>query len=383
MRSIVCLNVLLVVPLLLVAATVATTADVPKSRLDRLSRGANVTRWFQTWASTPDSHYRSYMSDDEIAMIQRLGLRHVRLCFSPQYLYDPSQPDTPIPDHLAMLEEAIGRFNAHDLAVVLDPHNTDQKRIQDDAQWAGGFPVFWGALAAKLQHISPEMLYFEVVNEPVFDRREAEWFTLQEKIVAAIRKSAPRHTIIATGPNWGGIGGLLKLKPFADSDIVYSFHFYDPFTFTHQGATWSGRVPPLLKGIPYPSSPEAVAEPLARMPDPEARNWVVDYGKQHWDRARLKQRLAEALAWGSEHNVPLYCGEFGVYPLNAPPESRRNWFRDFASVLKESRVGYAVWGWDDGFGFGRKIVDGKVVIDTVPVVALGLTMPKAGSSDGN
>ncbi len=171
------------------------------------------------------------------------------------------------------------------------------------------------------------------------------------------------------------MGGLLKLKPLSDSNVVYSFHFYEPFTFTHQGATWAGRVPPLLKGVPYPSSPKAVAESLSRITDPEAWRWVEDYGRQRWDRARLGQRLAEALAWGREHKVPLYCGEFGVYTPNTPPESRRNWYRDYASVLKKSRVGYAVWGWDDVFGFGREHEGDRIVIDPVPVEALGLKMP--------
>lgn len=352
--------------------TALPTNTVPKDRLDRLSRGANITQWFQVYRPTNDSHYRSYMTDEEIAMIRGLGLRHVRLCVSPQFLYDPANPQTPIEDHLVLLEEGIRRLHRHDLAVVLDPHNTVQARIENDAQWAGGFPEFWGALAGKLRHFSPDMLIFEVVNEPVFDRRKSDWFALQERIVAAIRKAAPRHTIIATGPNWGGVDGLRKLKPLADPNIVYSFHFYDPFTFTHQGATWSGRVPPLLKDIPFPSSPEAVQEPLSRITDPEARGWVQDYGNKRWNRERLKERLAQALEWGKQNKVPLYCGEFGVYPKVSPPESRRNWFHDFASVLKVSSVGYAVWGWDDGFGFGRRIENGKPVIDPVPGEALGL-----------
>ncbi len=354
---------------------VARDSAVPKARIDRLSRGANITQWFQVYGRASDDHYRTYMGDDEIAMIRRMGLRHVRLCFSPQYLYDPENPDVPIAEHLGDLQDAIGRLIARDLAVVLDPHNTNQQRIEDDAKWAGGYPRFWGALAARLKRFSPDMLLFEVVNEPVFNKREAEWFALQEKIVAAIRKSAPEHTIVATGANWGGIDGLRKLTPLSDRNVVYSFHFYDPFTFTHQGATWSGRVPPLLKGIPYPSSPEAVTEALSRIADAEARGWVEDYGKKRWDRARLKTRLNEVLAWGREHSVPLYCGEFGVFPKNAPPESRANWFRDFALVLKESGVGYAVWGWDDGFGFSRRRQDGKVVLDPVPIEALGLNKP--------
>lgn len=353
----------------------ACRGDVPRSRLDRLSAGANITQWFQVYQPTPESHYQDYMGDDEIALIRRLGVRHVRLCFSPQYLYDPANPEQPIPSHLAALEEGIRRLHAHDLAVVLDPHNTDQKRIESEGAWSAGYPRFWGALAKKLRHVSPQMLFFEVVNEPVFDRKESDWFALQDRIVSAIRTNAPDHTIIVTGPNWGGIEGLRKLKPFQDSNVVYSFHFYDPFTFTHQGATWSGPVPPHLKGVPYPSSPETVADVIARTDDETAKGWIRDYGSKRWNRDRLKERLDVVLAWGREHGVPLYCGEFGVFPQNSPPESRKNWFRDFASVLKESKVGWAVWGWDDGFGFGRKIVDGKPVIDMVPVEALGLNRP--------
>lgn len=354
-------------------AASAAPAKPAASRLEKLSRGANVSRWFQAYGAD-DSHYATYLSDDEIAMIRKLGLRHVRLCVTPGYLYNPAEPDKPIEEHLTALRAAILRFHAHDLAVVLDPHNTDRK-VEADAQWTEGYPVFWGALAAKLSDISPEKLFFEVINEPVYDGKDAEWFALQEKIVAAIRKSAPDHTIIATGPNWGGVGGLLKMTPLEDKNIVYSFHFYDPFTFTHQGATWAGRVPPLLKDVPYPSSPEAVADVLSKTTDAEARGWIEDYGKQRWNRDHLKQRLAEALDWGKKNGVPLYCGEFGVFPVNASPESRRNWYRDYASVLKESGVGYSVWAWDDIFGFGRKLENGKPVIDMVPVEALGLKKP--------
>jgi len=357
------------------AARGAEPSSVPKVRLDRLSRGANVTQWFQAYGPADESHYRTYMSDDEIALIRKLGLTHVRLCVSPRYLYDPSTPDQPIAGHLADFESAIQRFLDHDLGVVVDPHNTDQKRIEGNGPWAAGYPTFWGALAGKLRHFDPNKVFFEVVNEPVFDKHEADWYAMQEKIVANIRRNAPDHTIIVTGPNWGGVDGLKKLPPLSDRNLVYSFHFYDPFTFTHQGATWSGPVPPHLKGVPFPSTPENVASVIARTDNDEAKNWLRDYGSKRWNRDRLKERLAEALAYGKENGVPLYCGEFGVFPQNAPPESRRNWFRDFASVLKESGVGYSVWGWDDGFGFGRKLVDGKPVIDTVPVEALGLNKP--------
>jgi endoglucanase len=354
----------------------AETAGVPASRLAKLSRGTNVTQWFQVYSPVDAAHYQNYMSDAEMAMIYRLGLRHVRLCISPDYLYDPKAPGTLPEAHLATLESAIRRFNHQKLAVIVDMHNTDKQNSEGDPQWVAGYPTFWGTLAARLNHFDPGMVFFEILNEPVFQGRESDWFTLQDNCIATIRKSAPNFTIIVTGPDWGGIDGLLKLSPVADRDVVYSFHFYDPFTFTHQGATWAGPIPPLLKGIPYPSSPEAVAVPLSNISDPVAQSWVRDYGTQRWNKTKLKSRLAGALDWGRNNGVALYCGEFGVYPIVAPPDSRERWFRDYASVLKESSVGWAVWGWDDGFGFGRQYIDGKPVIDPVPVDALGLNKIK-------
>ncbi len=353
-------------------ANAPNASGVSASRLKELSKGVDVTQWFQVYSKVDVSHYKNYMSDAEIALIAKLGLYHVRLCISPNFLYNPQAPTVVSNQHIKLLESAIHRFLQHNLAVIVDMHNTDKQDTENNAQWVAGYPTFWGVLASKLRNLDPNRVFFEILNEPVFQGREWQWYQLQDQCIAAIRKSAPNNTIIVTGADWGGIDGLLKLTPVADRNVVYSFHFYDPFTFTHQGATWAGPIPPLLKGIPYPSSPELVANALAQITNPEARAWVKQYGAERWDKAKLASRLDKALAYAHQNNVSLYCGEFGVYALVAPPASRSRWFHDFASVLKASGIGYAVWGWDDSFGFGRRYVNGKPVLDQVPIDALGL-----------
>ena len=176
------------------------------------------------------------------------------------------------------------------------------------------------------------------------------------------------------GPsNWGGIDGLKKLKLLADKNVIYSFHCYDPFPFTHQGATWSSEEVKPLRGVPYPSSPEAVAPLLAALEDkPSSRRVVERYGNERWNKERLATRFKEGIEWGTRHGVPLYCGEFGVFPPHTKPEHRANWFRDFGAVLAEHRIGWAVWGWDEGFGLGRRYVNDKPVVDSVVAKALGL-----------
>jgi aryl-phospho-beta-D-glucosidase BglC (GH1 family) len=275
-------------------------------------------------------------------------------------------------DRAKYLEAAIERFHRAGLLVMVDIHN-EERPVELDPAWQNAFARFWGLLAARLSRFDPELTILEIINEPVFDRREEEWNTLNARLAGIIRQNAPQNTIVTSGPNWGGIDGLGKLKLLPDSNVVYSFHCYDPFTFTHQGATWDGDAVKPLRGVPYPSSPEAV-EPLlpALEASPASRQMVESYGNERWNKEKLAARFHQGIAWGAKNQVTLYCGEFGVYPPYSKPEHRANWFRDFGEVLAASHIGWAVWGWDEGFGLNRRIVDGKPVVDAVVAKALGL-----------
>lgn len=347
-------------------------AGVPASRLARLATGANVCRWFRYPTATTDDFFANYLSDDEAAAMRRMGLRHVRLCVAPKVLMNPDT-GMPMARELAFVDAAINRFVKNDLMVVVDIHN-EERALVETPEGQAKFIKLWTALAQHWSKTNPEMVMLEIVNEPVFDGKEAEWSNLQERLVALIRAKAPRHTIVATGPNWGGIDGLRKIKPVADRNVVYSFHCYDPFAFTHQGATWSSDNVKPLRNVPYPSSPEAVAPLLPSLPA-DAQALLRQYGEERWNRERLAARFGQAIAWGKQHGVPLYCGEFGVFPPHSDPAARARWFNDFGSILSENGVGWASWGWDEGFGFNRQRENGRLVVDEVVVKSLGLKMP--------
>jgi endoglucanase len=349
----------------------APAADVPAQRLARLATGANICRWFRSPRRDSPTHFDNYIADEEAAMIARMGIKHVRLCAAPRVVMDATTGEVRA-DRAPQLEAAIQRFHRAGLLVVLDIHNEDRPS-ELDPLWQDAFVKFWTALATRLSKFDPDLMIFEIINEPVFDKREEEWNSLNARLAAAIRQSAPQHTIMTTGPNWGGIDGLKKLKLLPDKNVIYSFHCYEPFPFTHQGATWSSEEVKPLRGVPYPSSPEAVADLLPALDDkPRSRGMVENYGRQRWNKDRLAARFKEGIEWGARNGVPLYCGEFGVIPNFPKPEHRANWFRDFGAVLAENKIGWAVWGWDEGFGLSRRTVDGKPVVDTVVAEALGL-----------
>jgi endoglucanase len=345
--------------------------SVPRSRLDRLATGANVCQWFRFPRGNPAEHFTSYISEDEAAFMARIGLKHVRLCVAPRVIMDRASGEI-IEPRGQQLEAAIERFHRAGLLVMVDIHNEDRPSELDPA-WQEAFAKFWGALAKRLARFDPEMTMLEIINEPVFDHREEEWNTLNARLAAVIRQDAPQHTIVTSGPNWGGIDGLKKLKLLPDKNVIYSFHCYDPFTFTHQGATWAGDAVKPLHDVPYPSSPEAVEPLLAALESsPASKRMLEAYGQARWNKDKLAARFRQGIEWGAQNQVPLYCGEFGVFPPRCKPEHRANWFRDFGSVLAENRIGWAVWGWDEGFGLARRKVNGKPVVDAVVAKALGL-----------
>lgn len=344
---------------------------VPAQRLEKLATGANVCRWFRYPRRDTTEHFESYISDAEASVMADIGLRHVRLCIHPQVLMDPATGVIHEPRAL-QLEAALRRFHRAGLLVVVDLHNEDRAFDTEPARQEA-FIRFWSVLSKRLSRFDPDLTVLEVINEPVFQGRESDWNHLNLRLITAMREGAPHHTLMTTGPNWGGIDGLQKLEVLADRNVVYSFHCYDPFPFTHQGATWSSEEVKPLRGVPYPSSPEAVAPLLPGLADhPRSQRMLERYGNERWNQEKLAARFQQAVAWGARHRVPLYCGEFGVFPPHSQPEHRAHWFRDFGQVLTAQRIGWAVWGWDEGFGLNRRMVDGKPVVDAVVAKALGL-----------
>ena len=165
---------------------------------------------------------------------------------------------------------------------------------------------------------------------------------------------------------------LLLIEPVADRNVVYNFHFYEPHTFTHQGATWGSDFWPYLKDVPYPSSPEQVAPLLASINNEAARNALKVYGEERWDAARVEREIASAAEWARVRRVALTCNEFGVYRAYSPASARLRWIADVRAALERHRIGWAMWDYAGGFGVAVREQGGRAVVDPATAAALGL-----------
>jgi hypothetical protein len=349
----------------------ANHGSVDATRLSRLTRGINTSHWFAQTELTP-GHFHGYITPDDLSGIEALGFRHVRLNLDPNVLFDASQPQRLNPRHLRYVDAALDMILASRLAVVLDLHPDAEfkRRLGGDSGFAAIVASFWRGLARHVASRDPELVFLEVMNEPqVWISRQ--WVAIQAQIATAMREGAPWHTLIATGHGWSSVDDLIQLEPLPDENVVYNFHFYDPFTFTHQGATWGDPAWPYISGVPYPASPEAVAPVAQQISDERAQAAVIAYGCERWDTAKLEARLLRARSWAIHHKVSLTCNEFGVYRPATPPTARIAWLGDVRGLLERLGIGWAMWDYAEGFGLMEER-NGSRVVDLQTLSALGL-----------
>ncbi len=368
-----------------------TTSNLPEqenpltTRFDRLTRGINLSHWFAQSETYNPIHMETFITDDDLDVLDNLGFEHVRLPVDPSLLIDLNNSQSLNTEYLGYLDLALDRILERDLAVIVDLQANDDFKhsLATDDDFVDTFTQFAGALAQHISVRNPELVFLEVLNEPSFNFFAGEatdpvqrWDWVQKEILGAFRSGAPEHTAIATGHDWSSIDGLRQITPVADPNVVYNFHFYEPMTFTHQGADWIDEHFKLIWNLPYPYNPVECDAVIFQMTDETLRNVAQSYCDEQWNADRIKARIGLAAAWAAEHNVHLTANEFGVYRNLVQEEDRAAWISDVRSTLEEYDIGWAMWDYTGGFGLFDKVNEERILNQSM-VEALGLTMLEA------
>ncbi len=364
----------------LAAGSSAAPGKPPSDRLEKLARGVNVSHWFWLPHQDTDEFRDRFVAAADAELIKAAGLTHVRLPVEPGWLWDDAGNQMRA-DRLDRYRRGVSVFTERGLAVVVDVHPARTpwlERIDDES--AAELERMWKVLASSLAGTDPGLVFFEVMNEPHDLADASAWNRAQASVAGMIRAAAPEHTIICTGDEWGGIAGLERCQPVADKNVVYSFHFYEPHNFTHQGASWGFDGWAGMSGVPYPATPEALREAARGFESRrsrEALEWSAT--RDPWNGEAIRVRVAVAAAWAEKHDAALYCGEFGVYRLKADAASRGRWLADVAGALDERKIGWAMWDYAGGFAMTTGEA-GARSIDEATARALGLASGAAMES---
>lgn len=257
---------------------------------------------------------------------------------APEYELDPL--------FLYFLDEVVDWAEELEMYLILDNHTFDPSEATDPKIGDILNPV-WYNMANHFKDRSEYVLY-EILNEPHGISNSA-WSAIQGDVIDTIRSVDSTHTIIVGASDYNSYRSLQYLPEYADTNLIYTFHFYDPFIVTHQGATWTNPSMAPLSGVPFPYD-------AANMPTfPRALNgtWIQgafnnysNEGNATW----VQNALDIAIDFSESRGVPVFCGEFGVYIPNSDNETRVNWYDVVASYLTEHNVSWTIWDYRGGFG---------------------------------
>jgi len=344
--------------ILLVAALPAWTQS-PHERSARMGVGINFTYLDNWWLGKKENNYADFLNPDaakkkeaEFANIARAGFKTVRIPinfgafanYKQPYVWT-SQPGLEAADRFVKAALDAG------LIAIVDLHHVEMDRSIKAADSTERVAWIWKELALRYRDLDPERVFFEIRNEP-HDIEARAWRKQAEAVIKAIREVAPKHTLVVGFHDWNSRQAMIDSKPFDDDNIIYTFHYYDPFIFTHQGATWASPGLSDMKGVPFPADGKAI-----KVPEKAAGTWVADriaaYGDEA-DAGRMFNDLKAAKAWSEKHKVPIFLGEFGSFGKNASLADRCRHAEAVYSALGRLNIPNAWWEWDQGFNMYDK-----------------------------
>ena len=348
--------------------------DLAFRRAAILTRGVNVSGWFGGWGDYSAEHTSTYITAADFQAMKQMGVRYIRFPLDP-VLLEQGGLMNPNKDQIwTRIDSALDLAMNAGMAVdfVVFPKDDYKQRLSTQSG-ADRFLLLWRVLAKHFAGRDPNRFFFELMNESE-EQDPYRWIGLEAATVHAIREIDSRHTIIASGAHYDSLGDLLATETLSDPDILYTFHFYEPYPFTHQGATWGSVEWNYYKDIPYPADSSQIAEHLKNIPDDSARYQLYLYGAEDWNASAIKKRIEFAAAWGRARHVPIICNEFGAFRDTATKESRARYLHDVRTSLEQSDIGWAVWDWSGNFGLVTHKAD-SIVPDPLDVDALGLKQP--------
>jgi endoglucanase len=329
-------------------------AHSARERAARIGVGMNYSYLDNWWLGKKENSYADFTNsaaakkkEIEFANISRAGFKTVRIPInfgawaSYEKPYRWSSPEGP-----EIAERFIKAALDAGLIAIIDLHHVEMDRSINRGDSTERIVWLWKEIAHRYRDLDPEQVLFEIRNEP-HDIEAKAWRKQAEAVIKVVRDVAPNHTLIVGFHDWNSRQAMIDSKPFDDDNIIYTFHYYDPFIFTHQGATWSSPGLSDLKQIPFPARGKAIT-----VPEKAKGTWIAERiaaYREDSDASKMFSDLKAAKAWSEKHRVPIFLGEFGSFGKNTSLADRCRHAEAVYSALGKLGIPNAWWEWDQGF----------------------------------
>jgi hypothetical protein len=295
--------------------------------------GVNLPGWLISGQS--DAHYRTFVSDADLARLVNWRFSHVRLPLAAALLDDPGG--------WSALDIALAACRRHRLAVVLALEWPDHDALVVTPDAWQRLSGVWRALAERYRVAGPELV-FDLLDQPALpddvspevlsglgavrlaaaarQRTQAPgataartWNALAARLTVVIReteKTAGVKRPLVVQSLGGQPERFSQLRPTRDAETVYGFRYFIPEALALRG---EGTYPGSIEG-------------------------------ERWDRERLHLAMMPALEFRKTYSAPVYVTAFGV-TLAAARQSRLTWIRSFLTLCRGEGLGWAYWAYSD------------------------------------
>jgi aryl-phospho-beta-D-glucosidase BglC (GH1 family) len=264
-------------------------------------------------------------SSEDFLRVKKMGMNLVRFYLNYKTFESDEKPYHYLDDGWKWLDDNVAWAKQHGVYLILNihiPQGGFQSTGNGWALWEKAenqkrLIALWKAIAARYKD-EPVIMGYDLLNEPGVPKSKQEWKTLAQTLVNEIRSVDKRHPIFiervnSVKKNWDN-DKEMNYVLVEGENLIYEFHIYDPYFYTHQLAEWDDYMRNRDGGI---------------WPDPK---------KDHTKKF-LEKQIDKHLAWGKKHNVPLYLGEWGLYKANF--EKNRgglNWVKDMLDIIAERKI---------------------------------------------
>ncbi|MDX1636689.1 MAG: glycoside hydrolase family 5 protein [Balneolaceae bacterium] len=284
-----------------------------------MQRGINLGNALE---APSEGEWGMTIREEFIQLIKDAGFDAVRIPVRWNAHAMTSSPYTIDPDFFERVDDVIEWVLERDLMIVLNIHHYNAL-MKDPGAHRQRFFSLWRQIAEHY-HDAPNSLLFETLNEPHGELTADLWNEYLREAIGVIRESNPYRTLVIGTAPWGGFGGITDLSlPDDDRNIITTVHYYNPFHFTHQGASWVGEEADKWLGTTWTGTPE--------------------------QKEQVNSDFDKVLSWAEEHNRPVHLGEFGAYSA-APMKSRELWTEYIRKSAEKRDFSWSYWEFGAGFG---------------------------------